>query len=468
VARLLVLAALGATVAAGAAAKAPAPCGSAAVNPAFSRNGNKIAFVVTGNCGPYGDLYVADVGGSRRVLARGFFRDPSWSHTGAIAATRADDANGANESVTVVGGDGAITPVGAGADAAWSPDGRQLAYANGRTIRVWDGTTSRPFAPGALASWSPDGSRLAIADDALVVRRFSDARVMLRVKTLEPFERPLWSPDGRRVAYAADDGPRVVDVRTGRARRYALLKPVAWLPDGRRLMFQRGRVLDVVTGRVSTVFAEEDPVALSADGAHLAFELPVGAPGTNATDLYVGDRRGLRRLVSPRRAGVYGTEGDDRLRGAAVYGLAGNDRLSVPNGRGGYLDGSWGDDVLAGGPGGDVLRGGPGRDRIAGGRGSDLLDGGSGADTITAAPSGRTTVWGGRGDDIVVVSGRAPTTIRGDAGDDRIRGGPEPDTILVRADGRGDIVSCGGGRDIVEADAGDAVASDCETVFRSR
>jgi Ca2+-binding RTX toxin-like protein len=83
--------------------------------------------------------------------------------------------------------------------------------------------------------------------------------------------------------------------------------------------------------------------------------------------------------------------------------------------------------VLAGDAGADVLEGGPGADTLLGGAGKDLLVGGKGPDVLL--------------------------------------GGAGNDTIKAR-DGEADRISCGPGRDRVQADAQDVVARDCEQVVR--
>lgn len=116
--------------------------------------------------------------------------------------------------------------------------------------------------------------------------------------------------------------------------------------------------------------------------------------------------------VRPPAKELNGTAGDDRLTGTSaaetINGLRGADRI---DGRGGR----------------DTLRGGAGDDRVEGGPGADLVVGGTGRDVLS--------------------------------------GGPGDDRILSR-DGARDRVTCGAGRDRVEADRRDAVSRDCEIVLR--
>jgi hypothetical protein len=77
-----------------------------------------------------------------------------------------------------------------------------------------------------------------------------------------------------------------------------------------------------------------------------------------------GTDRG-RRCGGKKKVTIFGTEGDDRLRGTrtadVIAGLRGDDAIA---GRGGR-------DLICGGRGKDRLRGGPGRDRVRGGPGRD-------------------------------------------------------------------------------------------------
>lgn len=93
-----------------------------------------------------------------------------------------------------------------------------------------------------------------------------------------------------------------------------------------------------------------------------------------------------------------------------------------------------------------TVLGGPGADRIAGGNAPDEIDGGEGNDAVS----------GGGGDDVV----------SGGVGTDELDGGPGSDRLVSR-DGLTDVVRCGDGADVVDADTLDTVAGDCENVSRT-
>ncbi len=128
---------------------------------------------------------------------------------------------------------------------------------------------------------------------------------------------------------------------------------------------------------------------------------------------------------SPLRRGgcdtqAVGTQADDRLNGTSaadlIFGLAGDDRI------GGRAD----DDCLIGGRGNDRLTGGRGWDRLTGGRGRDTLVGGSGKNRYDA----------GAGNDVVLAANK-----------------------------RAELVSCGSGRDRARIDRSDRVRG-CERISR--
>ena len=153
--------------------------------------------------------------------------------------------------------------------------------------------------------------------------------------------------------------------------------------------------------------------------------------GTPAPETLVGTTAGDR---------IVGAEGDDQL-----SGLQADDCLAGDAGAD-QLDGGPGDDTLIGAAGRDRLSGGSGNDRLAGGDDGDRIAGGSGADRLTG---------GGGGDSLV--GGRGRDSFSGGAGRDR----------LHAADGRGERVDCGAGRDTARVDRFDRVFR-CERVVRSR
>jgi hypothetical protein len=101
---------------------------------------------------------------------------------------------------------------------------------------------------------------------------------------------------------------------------------------------------------------------------------------------------------------------------------------NAPGSGGGSGESPAGPGAITGTDGADSLVGTPGNDEIRGWKGNDRIDGGAGQDSL----------YGGAGDD-----------------------------QLLANDGSRDTVDCGAGNDRVDADALDAVESDCEQVNRS-
>lgn len=99
-------------------------------------------------------------------------------------------------------------------------------------------------------------------------------------------------------------------------------------------------------------------------------------------------------------------------------------------------------DNLVGTSGDDTIFGRGGADRIYGKGGRDHLDGGAGADHL----------YGGAGAD----------RLRGGKGTDHLNGGSGADRIFSH-DGGADLVNCGPGRDVADADGEDRLKS-CERV----
>jgi hypothetical protein len=142
-------------------------------------------------------------------------------------------------------------------DLAWSPDGRQIAYACPSRISVIrpDGSEriDLTWAPGGYSSpsWSPDGRRLVFA-----VRRGSgwlgtsalfivnaDGTGLRRLAS--GGTAPAWSPDGRRIAFRAGcggielitPGGRAVTPARARSSCRAIGTPGVpiWSPDGKEI-----------------------------------------------------------------------------------------------------------------------------------------------------------------------------------------------------------------------------------------
>ena len=172
-----------------------------------------------------------------------------------------------------------------------------------------------------------------------------------------------------------------------------------------------------------------------------------------------------------------GTARNDRLKGTVagdrMLGYGGDDRIEGLE-ENDCLDGGTGSDRLLGGPGVNRLLGGSGTDRLLGGGERDRMFGQGGNDRLKGG-IGPDVMAGGRGNDRLD-GGRHTDRIYGEAGSDRLiagsgrnflDGGTGNDRIYARNDRR-DVISCGSGRDRVQADRTDIVRVDCERISRAK
>jgi WD40 repeat protein/DNA-binding SARP family transcriptional activator len=201
--------------------------------------------------------------------------------------------------------------------AAFSPDGRRLAFIADQIVTV------RDLAQGKTAfelightdlvysvAWSPDGKRLLTAGEDQTARLW-DATDGHALQTLSGGHRQsvtaaVWAPDGSRVATGSRDGAVIVwEVDTGRQLHQMMADgravwDVAWSPDGKRLATanENGvvQVWEAATGQATFALRGHDgrvvSVAWSVDGRHLlsgskdtTVYIWKAAPGTEAFTL---------------------------------------------------------------------------------------------------------------------------------------------------------------------------------------
>jgi Ca2+-binding RTX toxin-like protein len=167
------------------------------------------------------------------------------------------------------------------------------------------------------------------------------------------------------------------------------------------------------------------------------------------------------KIGGPGEDALVGTNNPDLLDGRggsdAIYGKGGDD---CPNNNGFFfLIGGTGNDAIHGGAGNDCLYGGGdprgparafferGEDDLYGGDGNDFMNGGQGADNIA----------GGDGNDLLIDG-----ATKGESSVDTLSGGKGRDRLDVdNVPAAKDVVDCGGGVDLIDADRKD-VFSDCE------
>ena len=139
-----------------------------------------------------------------------------------------------------------------GADPAWAPRRRQVAYTRRGAVYIVSTATrrARRLTGGRDPAWSPDGRSLAfirVAGRTASIRTIGvDGSRERRIAGVKPDTTGLaWSPDGRHIAFAVPESIAVVSVTTGRTRVLVSesdnnLSSPTWSPNGRRLAYAAG------------------------------------------------------------------------------------------------------------------------------------------------------------------------------------------------------------------------------------
>jgi serine/threonine-protein kinase len=301
------------------------------IQPALSPDGKTLAYV----SGPRGQLkvYVRSLGGGTPIeVVKDFERQqqrPRWSPDGTRLLFDVADTVYV---VPSLGGTPRLA-VSGGRNAAWSPDGRTIAYTGrvtaaepGLWVRDVDGGAPRALATGSSHSpaWSPDGQLIAFVS-----------------------ENPEWQTFG-----SGNLGPSVLMVvRTDggepvrlTGRKFMNMSP-QWLPDSRHLLFMSsqdgGRDLYSLavdgSGRTQgppvrlTTGLDIGTFSLSADGTQLAYNsfpntsniwaIPIPASGilteAVATPITTGTNHVEGLAVS--RDGQWLALSSDRLGNTDIY-----------------------------------------------------------------------------------------------------------------------------------------------------
>lgn len=200
----------------------------------------------------------------------------AWSPNGAQLAVVA----GAGAALHVVDPDGrnrALVAYGPVSSPDWSPDARRIAFERFGWLHTIDadGTDERRLARGRSPAWSPGGGKIAFvsdrggSDDLFAIRAAGGGLQRLTSGAGSDTD-PAWSPNGKRIAYAADQTGAaeiaLLDLATMKTAPLTNDRSVAaspgWSPDGRRIAYVSSRDAIEAVWSVAAVGGSPRRVAL--------------------------------------------------------------------------------------------------------------------------------------------------------------------------------------------------------------
>jgi WD40 repeat protein/Flp pilus assembly protein TadD len=211
---------------------------------AFGPDGSRVVF----------DGHVTDLKTQEKVSSaprQAILRGGNWSPNGQRLAAPTEGETGITIWDVETGGELSSIPSPGTRLVTWSPDGRHIASAAARDVKVFDATTipspltlSTADRYALCVAFSPDGRRLLAGTQRgmLKVWDVESGEETLSIRQPGPFWNlsVAWSPDGTRFASGSGRGVRIHDAVTGKQMLPPLdcgdtAATLDWRPDGKVL-----------------------------------------------------------------------------------------------------------------------------------------------------------------------------------------------------------------------------------------